>query len=217
MKRQPADNDWSPRPEELAAYADGEVDPTGPGVFLRQRIEAWLGDHAEAAAEVEAQRRLVRLWKSTAAQGPGEAVWDDLAQRIRQATPESAARLPHALGRRLALVLTVVAAAAAAVMVAINLGGPGPQPERIPAVGAADAVEPLPVATDDEIEVVRVNGDATDGLVVGELPVRGALELAKPGEVVVQKIEPNKNKTMPEVRNDGPGPPMVWISSGAGN
>jgi hypothetical protein len=204
MNRHPADESWYPRPEELAAYADGEL----PAGRLRQRVEDWLADHPEAAGEVEALRRLARLWRSSAAPEPDEAAWAEVGQRIHQAVPRGPTPAGRGLAGKIALALGLLVSAAA-VLLAINLPAPPPD-ERKPA--DAEAVEPLPVATADEVEIVRIGGEDTDGPVVGELPVQGPLELAKPGEVVVQSIQPNKDKTMPEVRTQGRDAPMVWIS-----
>src|SRR5205823_2431220 len=47
-----------PSPGQLAAYVDGELDAAAC-----RRVEAWLAAHPEAAAEIEAQRRLADLWR----------------------------------------------------------------------------------------------------------------------------------------------------------
>src|SRR5437764_4714017 len=80
-------------PELLAAYADGELDAAG-----RARVEAWLADHPEARAELEAQRKLSRrnqrLWQASAGPSPGEVGWSRLFARVHQAlsAPAPAAR-----------------------------------------------------------------------------------------------------------------------------
>jgi anti-sigma factor RsiW len=46
-------------PARLMAYADGELEPGE-----RARVAAWLADHPEAAAELDALGRLERLWQA---------------------------------------------------------------------------------------------------------------------------------------------------------
>src|SRR5205823_14557981 len=57
-----------PSPGQLAAFVDGALDPAAS-----RQVEAWLAAHPEAAAEVEAQRRLAALWRATPAPAPDDA------------------------------------------------------------------------------------------------------------------------------------------------
>src|SRR5262249_52794677 len=73
--------DPAPPPWWLAAYVDDEL---GPAECLR--LEAWLDTHPEAAAEVEAMRRLDRAWEETAAPRPSPDVWERVRADIEAAT-----------------------------------------------------------------------------------------------------------------------------------
>jgi anti-sigma factor RsiW len=75
----------APSPDQLVAYADGVLD--GPA---RAAVETWLADHPEARAEVEAWRRLDRLWRQTEAPEPAAAAWDAVLARVEAALPAAA-------------------------------------------------------------------------------------------------------------------------------
>jgi hypothetical protein len=69
------------------------------------------------------------------------------------------------------------------------------------------------VAAAHEVEIMNVEGADTQSLIVGELPVKGPLELAAPGEVTVTSVQPAaRDKMMPEVYVQGPGRPMIWAT-----
>ncbi len=211
-------DDPPPTPEQLAAYADGELDGRPECAALRQHIEAWLAHHPEADAEVEAQRRLAQLWQASSPPEPSEAAWNDVLAQLEQhaaTRPAAPARL-GLFGKR-ALAAGVVAASAAAVWLTLawlkppaggevaRQGPPRPEvrPQPVPPRPAPRDVEPFPVATADEVEILSIQGADTGTLVVGEPPVRGPLVLVAQGEVEVTRAEP-------EVRMGSAGPPMIW-------
>jgi hypothetical protein len=216
------DEEPAPTPEQLAAYADGELDGRPEGEPLRRHIEAWLARHPEAADDLQAQRRLRRLCQATTPAEPSEAAWNHVLARLEQLPPAPAR---GALGRPgyglrfAAWAVAALAATAAAVWLALALFGPwgGPElarraprgPER--REGPLKAPRPLPaevepfaVATGDEVEVLSIKGADTSTLVVGELPLSGPMVLVQAGEVEVQRLER-------EVRMGSTGPPMVWM------
>ncbi len=205
----PAD-DWSPEPQLLAAYFDGELDGRPAYAALRRRIAQWLHEHPDAGAVLDDYRRLRHLWRDTAPPDPGPEAWRSVADEL--------ARLPLPSGRRdrwrrwgAALL-----AAAAAVALAVGLGvGRGPAPDRSPPPARRTATPPpdeiLPVATAAEVTILRVEGDDTPTLVVGELPLQGPLELAGPGEVVLTSVQPDgRDRMLPHVRMDQGHRPMIW-------
>jgi hypothetical protein len=224
------DDAWTPSPEQLAAYADGELEQAGPGACQPDRIEKWLAEHPEQAAEVEAQRRLAGLWRNTAAADPGEDAWAALWSRVQAAPPE-AGEQPARPGRRFAWSLAVVVAAAAVLLAFILLPGeedgpaPGPEAEPFPVASAADVdiirmdgadlgtlvvgrlpVDGLlPVARADEVEIMGMDGADTYAVVVGELPVVGPLVLAAPGEVALKRADPEDDLRMGQQDT-----PMLW-------
>jgi hypothetical protein len=239
MSEKNDDSQWSPTPEQLAAYADGELD-RWQGAPLRGQIAEWLLENPKAAAEVDAQRRLLQLWKTSAAPDPGEAAWASLWGRIHSPSNGKGPRTGW-LRRRLGWSAAVLLLAAAAVVLAVNLMSTGdglPENrevvEPLP-VARADEVEILQIAGSDtgtvivgrlpaegaletavshEVEILRVNGADTEAIVVGELPVQGPMVLAKAGDVTMMQIDPALDNMKPEARVDGPDAPMIWASLG---
>jgi anti-sigma factor RsiW len=95
-EHQPHDRDALP-PELLAAYADGELAPAEC-----RRVEDWLAAHPEARADVEAQRRLARLFDEAAPPAPADERWAGSRAawaRRRIAGAGSSSRLPPCLPR----------------------------------------------------------------------------------------------------------------------
>jgi hypothetical protein len=204
------DDEPAPTPEQLAAYADGELDGCPDLGPLRQCIEAWLARHPEAAADLEAQRRLAQLWQATTPPEPSEAAWQRVLDRLETPAPDGRGAVP----RLAAWAVAALAAAAAAVWLALNLLRPADGPEvarqlpRVPGPPVrveppTEPVEPFAVATSDEVEILSIGGADTATVAVGELPLNGPMLLVQAGEVEVQRAEP-------EVRTGGNGSPMVW-------
>jgi len=77
MKHSHKHDGSGPTPAELAAYADGEL--VGP---VRAAVEAWLAEHPETAAEVEAQQRVARPRRRRRRPEPAEAEWAVVLARI---------------------------------------------------------------------------------------------------------------------------------------
>ena len=206
-----------PSPEQLAAYADGELDGRPEMEPLRRRIEAWLARHPEAAADLNAQRRLAQLWQATTPPEPSEAAWQDVLARL-EPLPATAERGRRGPGLRFAAwAVAALAATAAAVWLALALFPPGAGPEiarqrprdleqrkpPLPATPAAEPMEPFAVATADEVEILSIGGADTGTVAVGEMPLSGPMLLVQAGEVEVQHVEP-------EVRTGANGSPMLW-------
>jgi anti-sigma factor RsiW len=111
MMSRKANDGVAPRPEELAAYADGELQGAA-----RARVQAWLVGHPEAADEVAAVRSLDRLCRAAGPSVPDEAAWANVLQRVEQQT-ELNRRRPTAAWRRMARVLIPLSGAAAILLV----------------------------------------------------------------------------------------------------
>jgi hypothetical protein len=239
MSRCPEDDNWKPNPEQLAAYVDGELDRCGAGAPLKRRIEDWLAGHPEAASTMEAHRQLYRVCKTTRGPQPREASWDDLWARINNAPHQTPAHRGRWMARRVVWAAALLLTAAAGVLLALtwafrDRGRQGPLPEEMEPfpVASADEVEVLfiqgedmptlavshlfdndlfPVASDEEVEILRINGADTGAPVVGELPVRGPLVLARAGEVQFLSVDRNGIESkVPEVRMEGVDSPMIW-------
>jgi hypothetical protein len=238
MTSQNGDDHWSPSQEQLTAYVDGELGHGLQGPQLRERIEKWLAGHSDAAAEVNAQRRLLDLWKKTAAEDPGEASWAAAWSRINSPPPrDRKSGWRRRLGWSAALLFLTAAAIVLAVILAAGGRDQGPDSDKVDPfpVAAADDVEILEIAGADvgalvggrlpvtgelivaasqEVEILRVNGADTDALVVGELPVHGSIVLAKAGDVTLMSIDPPQDNMNPEVRMGGEETPMIWAPQG---
>jgi len=196
-------NAWGPSPEILAAYADGELEGRDDLVLLRQRVESWLLAHPEAQAHVADLRRLHRLCQQAAPPEPAAATWNAMLLRIdaarNQPGPVSArSRWPRVAGW--------VAASVACIGLAASLWW---QPRNHgPLNGTSakvshDEEETFVVAQSSEVEILRVEGEDIHTLVVGQLPVKGSLELVSEGDVTLVAQQGGVDLV-------GPRTPMIW-------
>lgn len=189
----------TPRPEQLAAYVDGEL-----GCQERAQVEAWLAEHPEAVAEVESLRRLTAAWQASMPSEPSEAQWAHVLAGIEAAVARGSVVRPSSR-RWLVAGAGALAAAAAAVILAVALTRP-PQPAPSP------DVEPWPVATADEIEIISIHASDAPAMVVGEPPVREALALLSPGDVTVNAVKSDVHGMDPcYVRSDSAAPMIIMM------
>jgi hypothetical protein len=177
-----------PSPEQFAAYSDGELGPAD-----RAAVDEWLLDHPTDRAEVDAARRLARLMQATAAADPGEAAWAGVLERVA-AAPPAPARRPVRRHRWIALVVVAAAGLAAAAVVLALL-------PRQP-------VEPLHVASDDDIEIISMDGGDVRALLVGQPPVHGAFVLALPDDITVDDTGHDVNIVVSDEQSGGHNGPM---------
>jgi anti-sigma factor RsiW len=194
MRQDWSDPDREPSPEELAAFADGELEAPG-----RERMEAWLAEHPKAAEQVDGLRRLMQLCQKTAPADPSPAAWATTFARIEAAFPRgpsrpSRRRWPYTLVAG----LSVAAAVLGAVLLTRSLRLPAPE-EAQDDLGE----EPFPVATAQEINIIHMDAADADALAVGHPPILGSFDLAKPADVNLVKVEP--------AHPDGPLP---WLEEG---
>jgi hypothetical protein len=188
----------APRPEQLAAFADGELDGAD-----KTRVEEWLAGHPEAAAEVEGQRRLDQLWRLTYPPAPCESRWEAALAHVEarlEAGPSPAFRLVERTApRRTRAVALAALALTAAALVLLCFGL-----DWLPG-------EPFPVTSPDDVDIISMEGNDNGALVVGEPPVPGPLVLAAPGEVTVERVEADADGVVPRVlaEPDRQDPPMM--------
>jgi len=141
--------------------------------------------------------------------------WEALRGRVHAAVD----RRPVGPGGRRLLAWSIggTAAAAAVAWLVLTLLPPGSAPPatgpgtqaNTKRPGPAQAVA-LPVAGEDEVEIVHVEGADMPTLVVGAPPVAGPLVLAGPGDVTLKRVQPaHADNMVPDVRLDGPTP-MIW-------
>jgi anti-sigma factor RsiW len=84
MSRRPISPEQGPTPQQLAAFAEGGLAPE-----QRKQVRAWLASHpevqAQADAEAEANRRLLRLFSATRPEEPSPDAWEASLTRIEAA------------------------------------------------------------------------------------------------------------------------------------
>jgi hypothetical protein len=203
-----------PRPEQLAAYLDGELDGA-----VRGEIEAWLAEHPDSAGDVEGQRRLLRLWQAALPPEPTEAEWGPVLARLQASIPSlPRARFLRWGGRRrswraVAWVAGALSAAAVAGVVArTTLLHQPPVQSVVPASSApSDPIQPLMLVSADDIDIVSMDGDDDDALLVGEPPVTGPIVLASNGDIALAKAEPGKEGIPGVKMKEGVTGPMVVV------
>lgn len=201
------DPNEAPSPDQLAAYFDGALGPAA-----RARVAEWLAAHPKAAADLEAQRMVPPEFASPPPE-PSEAAWSSVLERIDERTQVIKARqrrerLGRFRGRLYAARYWLGAGAAAAVVAALLLyrpagGPPAPEPHR------PQVVKALPVASDDDVQVISMEAGDARTLVVGQSPLPRHFALAQPGDVWDVVIEPDADGVKPRNMNDGAGGPMI--------
>lgn len=177
-----------PGPELLAAHLDGELD-----AGTRAWVSRWLSGHPEAAAEVEALRKLDQDWQGGAPEEPVEH-WDPLLERIaagistaRIQQDKAKARKPRSLVQP---ALWLAATAASILLLFLILPRQEPRPVDRPAV-----VEAFPVAAEEDVEIISMKNADQFRLVVGNQP----LPMAELGDVFLIKVEADKDGMLPQL------------------
>lgn len=177
-------------------YVDGELTRAD-----RERLEEWLAEHPESAAEVRKWRRLRQLLQRAEPEAPTEAVWSTLFDAIEVGLKQPAERVPA--WRRTGLLL---AAATAAAVVFAFLGLMRPASP----VGDAVTDEPFPVVSAADVDIISVEAADLHALVVGEPPLRAPIVLMAPGDVAVRSLDSDGD--FPDMRMQPPGDdtPMIY-------
>jgi hypothetical protein len=176
-----------PSREELAAYADGELAGAD-----RARVQEWLIANPDAAAEVADLRRLDWLYRTTAPVEPDEQTWANVFQRIERAA-EQPSRPRQPLLRRIVRVL-VPLTAAAVVLLMVSLQ---PAPLRQP---LAERIEPFPVASADDVEIISLADADQRSLLIGRPPLFEPMVLGRPNDMSDLDIRPDTDGMVPTVR-----------------
>lgn len=196
--------DSAPALEQLVAYVDGNLDEAA-----REQVERWLHAHPQAAAEMEGHRAVARLTREAGVPEPKAGVWALVLARIEAALaggtatvlPAREAGPARARGRYRRASLAVAAVAAAVVLGVIVLG-----PARLGQKTAPSAVEPWPVATAADVEIISLDAADLKALVVGQPPLREPLVLAAAGDVELENVEPDPTDGMvPRLRVETQG------------
>ncbi len=216
--------DPEPDPEQLAAWADGQLERADA-----ERVEAWLARHADA----DEPGRVVRLFRDHAPPEPCAAAWQSALGNIahRAMKPAAAAEtMPYSPSRprwrpRVLLALATAAAILGGVLLARSLWPRRPEPSNGPQIAKVNPVsheqpaslseetgEPFPVATLGEVEIISVSAEDADRVLMGQ-PLLGTFEVVAPADVQIVKMEPHPDDgSMPSFRR-GQEVPMILASA----
>jgi len=172
------------QPGLLAGYADGELDATNRAI-----VEAWLNDHPEDRAELEAQQLFVRknstFWQRASLPQVNEIQWNELFGKICAAVQPTrpAYREPVAPAwRRWAVGIAAIAVAG---LIAVNLNlGRRPANDNDLSFPTGEA---FAVASADDVDIISIQGEDII-IIVGRPPLAGPLEMIPIGEVVLESI-----------------------------
>jgi hypothetical protein len=194
MSNDPTNPD--PSLEQLAAFLDGELDPAAGS-----RVEAWLADNPPAAAEIEGQRRVLRLWRANPPPEPSPAAWTAALSRVEAKLPAARSR-----PRRLPRTLWLSAGLAAAVLAAVFLTRlfPGGAPK------AAD--DPLPVIAPGDVTIISMDARDAPGLVGAAPPVQEPILLASQDDVSVMDVKSYRDDGQTPLIGEGEVPMIVAAS-----
>jgi anti-sigma factor RsiW len=202
---------WTPDPQLLAAYFDGELEGRDDVADMRARIEAWLEAHPEAADEWHKHRELQKLWLDTTPADPSPATWNQVLEQIEAKRRLGAAGESATATRRPWWALGVFAASVA---LFVGLSFAAMRFSGMLEKSAPVAVHPKPIEPEDvevfavamahEINIVWIDGADTGAMIVGALPLEGPMALVDSGEIRVVTCCPKLN-----IRQDGQHRPMV--------
>jgi hypothetical protein len=200
----------APTPEQLAAFADGELEPGA-----RERVEGWLTRHPHDAREVESTRRLMSLWRDNPPPEPGADSWAGVLARVAAAVPaRPAVPLPARRGSLLPGRVVGSLLAVAAVLGGLLLARPfWPRPPfapQTPVLSTSESDEPFPVVTAGEVNIIRMDPQDHDAVVLGQ-PVLGPIEWAAPEDIRVLQVEPHPDGMRPRLE-EGPVPMIVAVA-----
>ena len=212
-------------PVILAAYADGELDPS-----THQAVERWLAAHPELGGDLPAQQQLApanrALWTAATPPLPGTAAWDQVFAAIESAaTPEMpTTHVQERYSRRNRLDGLVASGLVAFLVLVIGLviaSGMFRSRSTPPLPPGNREDEPLPdyailpIASEDDVDVQRTTGTADDWLPVGVLPLPNRIVLAEVGDIELEEASPSEAwpDGKPEMTHQPGDAPMIFATS----
>jgi hypothetical protein len=197
------DDNTNPTPETLAAYLDGELTPSE-----RNSVERRLAVNPDLRDELDAHRRLNLLWQKTRPSEPDDQAWAATIAGISDRLSAPAVKQPH---RRFPFRWFVGIAAAAAALAAIwVVSGKQRIPDPVNPQPPVERVEnPLPAASADDVVITSLWGAGDELLVVGRPPLATPMELAGPGDVVLNERAPVPGADMQFPDEPGASPMII--------
>jgi hypothetical protein len=212
MTRQWHNPDRAPTPADLSAWADGELDADRAA-----QVESWLADHPQAAAEADAARRIVGLYRAHPPAEPSPDAWLGVRQRIDAAL--AAPAKPSGPWRTrwpwfLAVTLTAAAMLGGVLLAGALMPWHGGKPDDSPRVilpPEDDNEEPFAVASASEVHIISMDVRDADRVLMGQ-PLLGPFEFVSGSEIELVKVEPDwEEGTMPKLQR-GDQVPMVIVA-----
>jgi anti-sigma factor RsiW len=196
MRNSARDPEAMPRPEVLVAYVDGQLEPQAT-----QQVEVALATSLAGQTLVEDHRHVLQTIREAPLPEPSAEAWERTFENIAGAVLSRDRRVltnRRRLGWR-----TLATAAAAALLLAL----PGELGLRPEAPLALAEVVPFPVAAAQDVEIVSIDSADLKSLLVGQPPLRGLLELAGAGDVLLHFTELDEHSWVPEMeRQEGVTP-----------
>jgi anti-sigma factor RsiW len=198
------DKGQPPAPEELMAFADGELGPA-----RHEEVAKWLVGRPDAQGQVDEFRRLGQLWRNAQPPEPSPQAWAAALARIENALPPSTP-LPRPRPRRPAWTFPALAAAAVLGVVLLSRSlAPVGTPTNNNGSSTADD-EPYPIVAANEINIVGMDAQDADAL-VGHPPLSGTLEFAAPADVRLLNAQPHRDDGRIPQMGDGDVPMIVAV------
>jgi|GEM_PF-2116933 len=156
----------------------------------RESLEAWLREHPEARDDLADLLRLRELYQSACPPEPDEAAWNAVRLHLGEALGRG--RSPR---RWWALAAGTAAAALLAVLLMRSAWSPFRLSPPLQGGGKAEGEtvqgvkRPFPVAEPEDVTIVSMDARDVAALVVGEPPVGGDLQFARPEDIRVIRCE----------------------------
>jgi hypothetical protein len=151
----------------------------------RDNLEAWLTEHPEANDDLVDLPNLRAMYQSVWPTEPDEAAYNAVQARIHESIVQGLSprqRRPR-LGR--AIVGLTAASVVLAALLTRSLWMPSvPTPPTVVKVE-----EPFPVVDPEDVTILAMDARDVAALVVGEPPVWGDLEFARPEDIHVIRCE----------------------------
>jgi hypothetical protein len=209
------DNDPVVSAPLLCAYLDDQLD-----LGERLRVEAWLEEYPQAKADLEEMRQLVPLWQANPPPEPTLETWYTVREQIENGlhTPCKGSRSTRASRGQLAGVIGGLSVAAALLL--FLLGRPWWTTERPPDKprgnpGIAQLPpeqgteeEPFEVAQAHEVNIISMDAADADLLALEGSPMLGEIELARPEDIYIVRVEPGQ-ENQPMARVEEGAYPMI--------
>jgi hypothetical protein len=143
-------------------------------------FDAWLAEHPQDEGGLTDLWRLRHLSQSLSPREPDEVAWNAVLARIHKSIGH--VRSPRPLW-------TIAAGAAAAAVLALLLARSLWTTKALVPAPTQHVEEPLPVAESGDVTIITIDARDVAALVVGEPPVSGDLEFARPEDIHVIRCE----------------------------